>query len=168
MNGLSHYLHSHFHFSISVTFDLFLSFGHLSSISLSNVTFVYWFGVLKTGPSMHCEAFKKGHSPFIFCEDGLLRSSEKWECCAMSSLMYPWPEVMVSGLKPTKVSWLAVVQKKAPQPSCLSWMVLILMSRKQKRKRQTGPVSSCPKFVLRGRQLKKGASDEVIYEQPLT
>ena len=47
--------------------------------------------------------------------------------------------------------------KKAPQPSCLSWMVLILMSRKQKRKRQTGPVSGCPKFVLWRRQLKKGA-----------
>ena len=75
----------------------------------------------------------------------------------MSSLMWPWPERMVSGLKPTKLSWLAVVQKKAPQPSCLSWMVLILMSRKQKRKRQTGHVFGCPKFVLRMRQLKKGA-----------
>ena len=41
----------------------------------------------------------------------------------MSSLMWPWPERMVSGLKPTKLSWLAVV-KKTPQPSCLSWMVL--------------------------------------------
>ena len=114
---------------------------------------------------MHCEAFKKGHSPFIFCEDGLLRSSEKWECCAMSSLMYPWPEVMVSGLKPTKVSWLAVVQTLI-----FSWMVLFQMSRKQKRKRQAGPVSGCPKFVLRAvetpypivnpfqsRMMKKGA-----------
>ena len=115
---------------------------------------------------MHCEAFKKGHSPFIFCEDGLLRSSEKWECCAMSSLMYPWPEVMVSGLKPTKVSWLALVQALI-----FSWMVLFQMSRKQKRKQQAGPVSGCPKFVLRAvetpfpivypiqsrmRQLKKG------------
>ena len=75
----------------------------------------------------------------------------------MSSLMWPWPERMVSGLKPTKLSWLAVVQKKAPQPSCLSWMVLILMSRKQKRQRQTGHVFGCPKFVLRMRQLKRGA-----------
>ena len=75
----------------------------------------------------------------------------------MSSLMWPWPERMVSGLKPTKSSWLAVVQIKAPQPSCLSWMVLILMSRKQKRKRQTGHVSGCPKLVLWMRQLKRGA-----------
>ena len=34
----------------------------------------------------------------------------------MSSLMWPWPERMVSGLKPTKSSWLAVVQKKHPNP----------------------------------------------------
>ena len=75
----------------------------------------------------------------------------------MSSLMWPWPERMVSGLKPTKLSWLAVVQKKAPQPSCLSWMVLILMSRKQKQQRQTGHLFGCPKLVLRMRQLKRGA-----------
>ena len=79
----------------------------------------------------------------------------------MSSLVWPWPERMVSGLKPTKLSWLAVVQKKAPQPSCLSWMVLILMSRKQKR--QTGPVFGCPKFVLWRRQLKKGAKSGLIW-----
>ena len=36
-------------------------------------------------------------------------------------------------------------------------MALILMSRKQKRKRQTGHVFGCPKFVLRMRKLKKGA-----------
>ena len=34
----------------------------------------------------------------------------------MSSLMWPWPERMVSGLKPTKLSCLAVVQKKHPNP----------------------------------------------------
>ena len=34
----------------------------------------------------------------------------------MSSLMWPWPERMVSGLKPTKSSWLAVVQKKHHNP----------------------------------------------------
>ena len=40
--------------------------------------------------------------------------------------------------------------KKAAKPSCFSWMVPILMSRKQKRKGQTGPVSGCPKLVLGG------------------
>ena len=80
----------------------------------------------------------------------------------MSSLMWPWPERMVSGLKPTKSSWLAVVQIKAPQPSCLSWIVLILLSRRQKRKRQTGHVSGCPKLVLWMRQLKRGAGDALF------
>ena len=36
-------------------------------------------------------------------------------------------------------------------------MVLGKISRKLKRKRQLGPLSGCPKFVLRMRQLKKGA-----------
>ena len=76
---------------------------------------------------------------------------------------------MVSGLKPTKISWLAVVQTLI-----FSWMVLFEMSRKHKGKRQAGPVSGCPKFVLRAvetypivnpsqsgmRQLKKGAEKE--------
>ena len=107
--------------------------------------FVYRFWVLKTGPAclmgQQCVALKMNTHPFIFWEDWLLRSSEKWECCAMSSLMWPWPERMVSGLKPTKISWLAVVLALT-----FSWMVLFQMSRKQKRKRQTGRVSGCPKF----------------------
>ena len=53
-----------------------------------------------------------------------------WECCATSSLMWPLPEGMVSGL-PTKTSWLALAQKQAPQPSRFNCMVLIQMSRKR-------------------------------------
>ena len=40
------------------------------------------------------------------------------------------------------------------------------MSRKQKRKRQEGSVSGCPKFVLWMRQLKKGATKGHIKIQP--
>ena len=132
---------------------------HLSSISLSNVFFCVPIFGNKTGPArlmgQHCMAFKKEHSPIHFWGDKLLRSSEKWECCAMSSLMWPWPERMFSRLKLTKLSRLAVVQKKTPQPSCLSRMVLILMSIKQKRKRQAGPLLAAQNSYFGGDNWRK-------------
>ena len=65
---------------------------------------------------------------------------------------------MVSGLKPTNISWLAVVLTLI-----FSWMVLFQMSRKQKRKRQAGPVSGCPKFVLRA--LEQGWTGKLFFSR---
>ena len=75
----------------------------------------------------------------------------------MSSLVWPWPERMVSGLKPTKLSWLAVVQKKSTLTLKFELNDSYCDVQKTKRKRQAGPVFGCPKFVLWKKQLMKGA-----------
>ena len=52
---------------------------------------------------------------------------KKWEMTT-SSVMWPWPERMVSWLKPTRWSWQAGVHKQTPPPSCL---VLLPMTGKR-------------------------------------
>ena len=106
--------------------------------------------------SQHCVSFKTEYSPIHFLRvwaAPFFHTSES----ATSSPMWPWPDRKVIRLKPSRLSWLAVVQIQAPQPSCLSWIVFVQMSRKQKQKRQLGPASGCPKFLFSMRQFKKGA-----------
>ena len=125
---------------------------------------MYRFWVVKRGPvclmGQHCVAFKKENSPIH------LRGLAAPVIWKVRVLWYEFTDVTLAWedgqwVEAHKIILAGCSPKKAPQPSCLSWMVLILMSRKQKRQRQTGHVFGCPKFVLRVRQLKKGAGDRV-------
>ena len=122
--------------------------------------FMYRFLVVKRGPvclmGQHCVAFKKENSPIH------LRGLAAPVIWKVRVLWYEFTDVTLAWedgqwVEAHKIILAGCSPKKAPQPSCLSWMVLILMSRKQKRKRQTGPPSGCPKLVLWLRQLKRGA-----------
>ena len=122
--------------------------------------FMYRFWVVKRGPvclmGQHCVAFKKENSPIH------LRGLAAPVIWKVRVLWYEFTDVTLAWedgqwVEAHKIILAGCSPKKAPQPSCLSWMVLILMSRKQKRKRQTGPPSGCPKLVLWLRQLKRGA-----------
>ena len=122
--------------------------------------FMYQFWVVKRGPvclmGQHCVAFKKENSPIH------LRGLAAPVIWKVRVLWYEFTDVTLAWedgqwVEAHKIILAGCSPKKAPQPSCLSWMVLILMSRKEKRKRQTGPPSGCPKLVLWLRQLKRGA-----------
>ena len=122
--------------------------------------FMYRFWVVKRGPvclmGQHCVAFKKENSPIH------LRGLAALVIWKVRVLWYEFTDVTLAWedgqwVEAHKIILAGCSPKKAPQPSCLSWMVLILMSRKQKQKRQTGPPSGCPKLVLWLRQLKRGA-----------
>ena len=124
--------------------------------------FMYRFWVVKRGPvclmGQHCVAFKKENSPIH------LRGLAAPVIWKVRVLWYEFTDVTLAWedgqwVEAHKIILAGCSPKKAPQPSCLSWMVLILMSRKQKRKRQTGPPSGCPKLVLWLRQLKRGARE---------
>ena len=125
--------------------------------------FMYRFWVVKRGPvcliGQHCcMAFKKENSPIH------LRGLAAPVIWKVRVLWYEFTDVTLAWedgqwVEAHKIILAGCSPKKAPQPSCLSWMVLILMSRKQKRKRQTGHVSGCPKLVLWMRQLKRGERD---------
>ena len=124
---------------------------------------MYRFWVVKRGPvcliGQHCVAFKKENSPIH------LRGLAALVIWKVRVLWYEFTDVTLAWedgqwVEAHKIILAGCSPKKAPQPSCLSWMVLILMSRKQKRKRQTGPVFGCPKLVLWRRQLKKGARQD--------
>ena len=121
---------------------------------------MYRFWVVKRGPvcliGQHCVAFKKENSPIH------LRGLAAPVIWKVRVLWYEFTDVTLAWedgqwVEAHKIILAGCSPKKAPQPSCLSWMVLILMSRKQKRKRQTGPPSGCPKLVLWLRQLKRCA-----------
>ena len=122
--------------------------------------FMYRFWVVKRGPvclmGQHCVAFKKENSPIH------LRGLAAPVIWKVRVLWYEFTDVTLAWedgqwVEAHKIILAGCSPKKAPQPSCLSWMVLILMSRKRKQKRQTGPPSGCPKLVLWLRQLKRGA-----------
>ena len=55
---------------------------------------------------------------------------KKWEMTT-SLMMWPWPQRMVSWLKPTRWSWQAAVHKQTPPPSCLRWLNLKVSSTKK-------------------------------------
>ena len=133
---------------------------HLSSISLSNVSFcVPILGTkngtcLSDGPALH--GFQIRTFTYSFLRG--LAAPVIWKvrvlCYEFTDVTLAWEDGQ--WVEAHKIILAGCSPKKAPQPSCLSWMVLILMSRKQKRKRQTGHVFGCPKLVLWMRQLKRG------------
>ena len=130
---------------------------------------MYRFWVVKRGPvcliGQHCVAFKKENSPIH------LRGLAALVIWKVRVLWYEFTDVTLAWedgqwVEAHKIILAGCSPKKAPQPSCLSWMVLILMSRKQKQKLQAGSVSGCPKFFLWMRQLNKGATKGHIKIQP--
>ena len=143
---------------------------HPSSISLSNVSFcVPILGTknvtcLSDGTALH--GFQKEHSLIHFLRG--LAAPVIWKvrvlCYEFTDVTLAWEDGQ--WVEAHKIILAGCSPKKAPQPSCLSWMVLILMSRKQKRKRQTGHVSGCPKLVLWMRQLKRGAGEGTMCPPP--
>ena len=108
---------------------------HPSSISLSNVSFcVPILGTknvtcLSDGTALR--GFQKEHSLIHFLRG--LAAPVIWKvrvlCYEFTDVTLAWEDGQ--WVEAHKIILAGCSPKKAPQPSCLSWMVLILMSRKQ-------------------------------------